>query len=32
LNKKQWQHYIKQSYVMVSNKLTKKLREQLGIK
>ena len=32
LNKKQWQQYIKQSYQLVSMKLTKKLREQLGIK
>lgn len=32
LNKKQWERYIKQSYEMVSMKLTKKLREQLGIK
>ena len=32
LNKKQWEQYIKQSYQLVSMKLTKKLREQLGIK
>jgi predicted DNA-binding protein (MmcQ/YjbR family) len=32
LNKKQWEQYIKQSYQQVSMKLTKKLREQLGIK
>ena len=32
LNKKQWEQYIKQSYQLVSSKLTRKLREQLGIK
>jgi len=32
LNKKQWEQYIKQSYELVSSKLTRKLREQLGIK
>lgn len=31
LNKKQWEKYIKQSYELVKIKLTKKLREQLGI-
>jgi predicted DNA-binding protein (MmcQ/YjbR family) len=31
LNKKQWEQYIKQSYQLVKMKLTKKLREQLGI-
>jgi predicted DNA-binding protein (MmcQ/YjbR family) len=31
LNKKQWQEYIKQSYELVKIKLTKKLREKLGI-
>jgi predicted DNA-binding protein (MmcQ/YjbR family) len=31
LNKKQWERYIKQSYELVSIKLTKKLREKLGI-
>jgi len=31
LNKKQWEQYIKQSYELVSRKLTKKLRTQLGI-
>lgn len=31
LNKKGWERYIKQSYELVKKKLTKKLREQLGI-
>jgi len=31
LNKKQWEQYIKQSYELVKMKLTKKIREQLGI-
>ena len=31
LNKKQWELYIKQSYELVKIKLTKKLREKLGI-
>ena len=31
LNQKQWERYIKQSYELVKIKLTKKLREKLGI-
>jgi len=31
LNKKQWEQSIKQSYELVSKKLTKKLKTQLGI-
>lgn len=31
LNKKEWEHCIKQSYDLVKKKLTKKVREQLGI-
>jgi predicted DNA-binding protein (MmcQ/YjbR family) len=31
LNKKQWERSIKQSYELVKAKLTKKLREKLGI-
>ena len=31
LSKKEWELYIKQSYELVKKKLTKKLREQLGI-
>ena len=31
LNKKEWERYIKQSYELVKIKLTKKLREKLGI-
>ncbi len=31
LNKKEWQQYIRQSYELVKAKLTKKLREKLGI-
>lgn len=31
LNKKEWEQYIKQSYELVKKKLTKKVREQLGI-
>lgn len=31
LNKKDWERYLKQSYELVKKKLTKKLREQLGI-
>ena len=31
LNKKEWEQYIKQSYELVKIKLTKKLREKLGI-
>jgi len=31
LNKKEWEHYIKQSYEIVKMKLTKKIRQQLGI-
>jgi predicted DNA-binding protein (MmcQ/YjbR family) len=31
LNKKDWEQYIKQSYELVKQKLTKKVREQLGI-
>jgi predicted DNA-binding protein (MmcQ/YjbR family) len=31
LNKKEWEHYIQQSYDLVKMKLTKKQREQLGI-
>jgi predicted DNA-binding protein (MmcQ/YjbR family) len=30
-NKKEWERYIKQSYELVKIKLTKKLREKLGI-
>jgi predicted DNA-binding protein (MmcQ/YjbR family) len=31
LNKKEWEQHIKQSYDLVKSKLTKKLREELGI-
>jgi predicted DNA-binding protein (MmcQ/YjbR family) len=31
LNKKDWERFIKQSYDLVKMKLTKKVREQLGI-
>ena len=31
LNKKAWEQYVKRSYELVKNKLTKKLRENLGI-
>jgi len=31
LSKKEWERYIKQSYELVKIKLTKKLREKLGI-
>ena len=31
LNKKEWEQYVKQSYELVKSKLTKKLREKLGI-
>lgn len=31
LNKKDWERYLKQSYELVKKKLTKKVREQLGI-
>ena len=31
LNKKDWERYIKQSYELIKIKLTKKLREKLGI-
>jgi predicted DNA-binding protein (MmcQ/YjbR family) len=31
LDKKRWERYIKQSYELVKTKLTKKLREKLGI-
>lgn len=31
LNKKEWEQYVKQSYELVKMKLTKKLKEQLGI-
>jgi len=31
LNKKDWERYLKQSYELIKTKLTKKLREQLGI-
>lgn len=31
LNKKDWQQFITQSYELVKTKLTKKLREKLGI-
>jgi len=31
LNKKEWEQYIRQSYELVKQKLTKKQREQLGI-
>jgi predicted DNA-binding protein (MmcQ/YjbR family) len=31
LNKKEWERRLKESYEMVKTKLTKKLREQLGI-
>lgn len=30
-NKKQWQHYIRQSYDLVKSKLPKKLLKELGI-
>jgi len=31
LNKKDWERYLKQSYELIKIKLTKKLREKLGI-
>ena len=31
LSKKEWERYIEQSYELVKKKLTKKVREQLGI-
>lgn len=31
LNKKEWDHYVRQSYELVKLKLTKKRREELGI-
>jgi len=31
LNKKDWERYVKQSYELIKKKLTKKLKEQLGI-
>ena len=31
LNKKEWEAYVKGSYEMVKAKLTKKLRQELGI-
>ena len=31
LNKKEWQHLIKQSYELVKAKLTKKVKQELGI-
>ena len=31
LNKKEWERYVKQSYELIKIKLTKKLREKLGI-
>jgi predicted DNA-binding protein (MmcQ/YjbR family) len=31
LSKKDWERYIKKSYELVKKKLTKKVREQLGI-
>jgi predicted DNA-binding protein (MmcQ/YjbR family) len=31
LNKKEWEHYIKQSYELVKAKLTKKVKTELGI-
>ena len=31
LSKKEWERYVKQSYELVKIKLTKKLRERLGI-
>ena len=31
LHKKEWERYLKQSYELVKKRLTKKVREQLGI-
>jgi predicted DNA-binding protein (MmcQ/YjbR family) len=31
LNKNEWEQYAKRSYELIKNKLTKKLREKLGI-
>jgi len=31
LNKKEWEHFLGQSYELVKSKLTKKLRNELGI-
>jgi predicted DNA-binding protein (MmcQ/YjbR family) len=31
LNKKEWEQYVRQSYEMVKQKLTKKLRQSLGL-
>lgn len=32
LNKKEWEHYIRQSYEMIKGRLTKKARVELGLK
>lgn len=31
LNKKEWEHFVKQSYDLVKAKLTRKLKDELGI-
>lgn len=31
LNAKEWKHYIKQSYDLIKDKLTKKVQKELGI-
>ena len=31
MNKKEWEQYIKGSYELIKNKLTRKLRDKLGI-
>lgn len=31
LNKKEWEHFVKQSYELVKAKMTKKLKDELGI-
>jgi predicted DNA-binding protein (MmcQ/YjbR family) len=31
LKKKEWEHYIRQSYELINSRLTKKLRKELGL-
>jgi predicted DNA-binding protein (MmcQ/YjbR family) len=31
LNKKEWEQYVRRSYELIKSKLTKKLRDKLGI-
>ena len=32
LSKKEWEHYLRQSYELVASRLPKKLRKEIGIK